>query len=192
MPSYAPSFTGRYRCKYFVCGIEHTIQLRRALGATPGSVALLAGTVESIFNAVSADLCTDFAFISAEQADEGSDLFYPSTTPNPVVGAGVGPSAYTPFQKVTHTRFHCRGTGSRSSIEMYGIRWQYSNTATDADQDAYNGVATPDERAYIGTVAGLLNTQAFPNNGGPGIWAARATVKINDFWLHAVRSGGIT
>lgn len=193
MPSFSPSYTSRYRCKYNVCGIDHTIQLRKALGATPGETLLLAGTVHDIFAAVAAKLCDDFTFVSAEQADEGSDEFYPSTLPNPVTGTLGGPALYTPFQKVTHTRFSCRARGSRSSIEMYGLFWEYANKVDDGSQVGYDGVITPAELTAVGTIASLLNTQAFANSGNPAsVWQARATIKVNDFWLKAVRSGGIT
>lgn len=192
MTTYSPDYTSRYRAHYHVCGIDHTIQLRKALGATPSNTADLAGTVSSIFNAVAGRLGDDFAWLGAEQADEGSNLFYPSTLPAAVVGI-VPVANYTPFQKVTHTRFSCRAVGSRSSIEMYGLYWQYSNVPGDADVIPYDGVVTPAEYAAIGTIAGLLNTQAFANSGNPAsVWAARATVKVNDFWLRAVRSGGVS
>jgi hypothetical protein len=193
MTSYSPDFTSRYRAHYHVCGIDHTIQLRKSLGATPGETADLAGTVSAIFNAVSAKLCTDFTFLSAEQADEGSDIFYPSDTPAAAVGTQGSPGTYTPFQKITHTRFNCRAPGSRSSIELYGLFWEYSNTLDDPDTVAYDGVLTPTDYAPVNTIVALLNTQAFANSGNPNsIWQARALVKVNDFWLKQVRSGGIT
>lgn len=192
MPSFSPSYTSRYRAHYHVCGIDHTIQLRKQLGASPSDTNLLAGTVNAIFAAVTDRLADDFAFLSAEQADEGSDLFYPATTPTAVTG--LRPLVdYTPFQKVTHTRWGCRAAGSRSSIEMYGLIWFYADAAADEDVIGYDGVVTPAEYAPVGTVASLLNTQAFANSGNPSsVWAARALVKINDFWLKAVRSGGVT
>lgn len=192
MSSFAPNYTGRYRAHYHVCGIDHTIQLRKQLGATPTQVGLLAATVQAIFAAAASRLCTDFAWLGAEQADEGSDLFYPSTTPGAVTPTGVGPNSYTPFQKVTHTRFGARALGSRTSIEMYGLFWEYSNQIDDVDTVGYDGVITPAEAAFISTIAGLLNTQAFANSGGATVWQARATIKVNDFWLRQVRSGGIT
>lgn len=193
MTSYSPSYTSRYRAHYNVCGIDHTVQLRKQLGATAGDTALLAGTVESIFAAVAAKLCSDFVFTGAEQADEGSDIFYPSTTPVAVVGTGLAPADYTPFQKVTHTRWNCRSAGSRSSIELYGLFWYYANTNDDPTGVGYDGVLTPAEYAPVATVASLLNTQAFANSGNPSsFWASRALIKVNDFWLKAVRSGGIT
>lgn len=191
MTSYAPNFTGRYRAHYHVCGIDHTIQLRRAIGASPASVALLAATATAIFTPWVGFLGDDFAWISAEQADEGSDIFYPSTTPAAVIGT-VPVSTYTPFQKVTHTRFGGRAAGSRSSIEMYGIQWFYADQAGDFETIGYDGVVTAAERPAVGTTAAALNTQAFANSGGPTTWAARATIKVNDFWLKQVRSGGIT
>lgn len=192
MTSYSPSYTSRYRAHYTVCGIDHTIQLRKQLGASAGDTTLLAGTVNSIFAAVAARLASNFAFTGAEQADEGSDLFYPSTVPSAVTGL-KDPDLYTPFQKVTHTRWNCRAAGSRSSIEMYGLFWQYSDQAADDDAIGYDGVVTPAEFAAVGTVAGLLNTQAFANSGNPSsVWASRALIKVNDFWLKQVRSGGIS
>jgi len=192
MPSFSPSYTTRYRAHYHVCGIDHTIQLRKQLGATPGQTALLAGTAHDIFNAWATTLCNDFVWLGAEQADEGSDLFYPSATPAAVTGS-LNVANYTPFQKVTHTRFGCRAAGSRSSIEMYGIFWEYSNKVDDISTVGYDGVVLPAENAAVATVAGLLNTQAFANSGNPSsLWASRATIKVNDFWLKAVRSGGVT
>lgn len=193
MTSYAPNFTSRYRVKYNVCGIDHTIQLRKAIGATAGETALLAGTVNAIFTAAagSLQLADDFTFLSAEQADEDSDVFYPSTLPDPVVGT-VALSLFTPFQKVTHTRFQAKARGSRTSIEMYGLLWEYASVGADADAVGYDGKVSVAERAFVGTIAALLNSQAFANSGGPTTWYSRATIKINDFWLRAVRSGGIT
>lgn len=192
MTSYSPSYTSRYRAHYHVCGIDHTIQLRKALGATPGETALLAGTVGAIFSAFASALASDFAFTDAEQADEGDDVFYPSPVPPPVTGL-MAVDNYTPFQKVTHTRFNCRAPGSKSSIEMYGILWFYANEADDPLSIGYDGVATAAEVPAVGTVAGLLNTQAFANSGNPSsVWQPRALIKVNDFWLKAVRSGGIT
>jgi hypothetical protein len=165
--------------------------LRKALGATPAATALLAGTVHDIFNAVAASLCDDFAFITADQADEGSDIFYPSTVPVAVVGA-IDIATFTPFQKITHTRFAGKAFGSRASIEMYGIPWYYSNEASDTNTIGYDGVVTAAEFPAIGTIVGFLNTQAFANSGGPTTWYPRATVKVNDFWLRQVRNGGIS
>lgn len=193
MTSYSPSYTSRYRAHYHVCGIDHTIQLRKSLGASPAATALLAGTVQSIFNAAAAQLCDDFAFTSAEQADEGSDVFYPSTMPAAVTGT-LGIATFTPFQKVTHTRFGGKAFGSRSSIEMYGIRWYYAHIGIVPAEGTvgYDGRVTVAEAAFIGTIAALLNTQAFANSGAPTTWRDVATIKVNDFWLRAVRSGGIT
>jgi hypothetical protein len=191
MTSYAPNYTSRYRAHYNVNGIDHTIQMRKAIGATPAATALLAGTAHDIFNALADRLCSDFVWLSAEQADEDSDIFYPSTVPVAVTGL-VPPGDYTPFQKVTHTRFGGKAFGSRASLEMYGIFWQYANNDADTENVGYDGKVTAVEEAGIGTVASLLNSQAFANSGGPTLWYPRATIKVNDFWLKQVRSGGIT
>ena len=191
MPTFAPSFTPRYRAHYHVCGIDHTIQLRKSLGASPASTALLAGTLASMFTAAAALLCDDFAWISAEQADQGSDLFYPSTMPAPVTGLkAIG--VFTPFQKATHTRFAGRSLGSRAAAEMFGIWWEFSNRVDDTGQAAYDGIVTPAEVPFIGTIVTLLTGQAFSVKGDATSWYPRATVKVNDFWLKAVRKGGIT
>ena len=191
MTTYAPNFTGRYRAHYKACGIDHTIQLRKASGATFASVLLLAATVQAIFNDMAALLCDDFEFISADAAEEGSDIFEPATAPEAVTGT-VAVADYTPFQKVTHTRFGGRAKTSRVSVEMYGIFWQYANIEADAGVIPYDGVVTAAELPAVATVAGHLNSQAFANSGEATVWRPRALVKVNDFWLRAVRSGGIT
>jgi len=191
MTSYSPSYTSRYRAKYRACGIEHSIQLRKALGASFATTDLLAGTVHDLFNAFAAQMPVDLEFISGEVAEEGSDIFVPGTTPAAVTGL-VAVADYTPFQKVTHTRFAGKAPGSRASCELYGIWWEYSNIASDANTIPYDGLATAAEWGVIGTAVALLNTQAFANSGQATVWYNRATVKVNDFWLRQVRSGGIT
>lgn len=190
MTSYAPNYTTRYRVRYRACGVEHTLQLRKAVGASPATTALLAGTVHDIFAAFVNILADDFEFISADQADEGSDLFYPSSLPTAVTG--LKPVAeYTPFQKITHTRFAGRAIGSRAAVELFGLFWEYSNTSDDPTSIAYDGIVTPAENAGIGTAVALLTGQAFANSGQATTWYSRATIKVNDFWLREVRKGGI-
>jgi hypothetical protein len=188
MTSYSPDYTGRYRAKYQAAGIVHTIELRRSIGASPSSVALLAGTVNTVFSIWAAVLPTDFAFISAEQADEGSDIFYPAPVPSAVVGL-TAVEDYTPFQKITGTTFSGRALGSKSRCTLYGIFWQLTNITADENTDPYNGVVDATEDARVSTTAAALNTQAFANSGGPTTWYPRATIKPNDYWLRMVRRG---
>lgn len=191
MTTYAPNYTGRYRVHYVSAGIQHVAQLRRSRGASPSSVGLLAATMRAAFAPWVADLPTDFAWISAEQADEDSDLFYPSTLPATLTGLR-GTNLYTPMNKITHTRFAARALGSRSALEIYGIWWEFTNKTDDVNDYAYNGVVDPTEDSRVADTAAALNTQAFANSGGPTTWYSRATVKINDYWLRQLRKGVIS
>jgi len=191
MTTYAPNYTGRYRAHYVAAGIQHTAELRKNRGASPGAVTLLAGTLHDAFAAWVSDLPTDFTWLSAEQADEDSDLFYPA--PVPVAIAGVrNPNTYTPMQKIVSTRFAARALGSRSSLSIYGIWWQFTDVLDDANTFAYNGIILPSEDGRVATTAAALNTQAFANSGGPTTWYSRATTKINDYWLRQLRRGVIS
>ena len=191
MTTYSPDYTSRYRAHYNACGITHTVQLRKALGATPGATALLAGTLGAIFGVWTNDLADDFAWLSAEQADQGSDIFYPTDPPPSVTGLKEI-TRFTPFQKVTHTRFGGRGFGSRASFEMFGVWWEYSNILSDLNTIGYDGKVLAAEDPRVASTIALLNTQAFANSGGPTTWNPIATIKVNDYWLKKVRSGGIT
>lgn len=193
MTSYSPSYTGRYRAHYKVAQIKHTIQFRKQLGASPTAVALLAGVAHDVFATWAADLCSDFVWLSAEQADEGSDIFYPSTLPVAVTATGDSPVAYTPFQKITHTRFSCRAAGSKGGFELYGIKWLYGAAGDDLNVVAYDGLLTSAEDARIATTIGFLNTQCFANSGNPSsAWNPSATVKVNDYWLRQLRKGAVS
>jgi len=191
MTTYSPDYTSRYRCKYKACGIEHTITLRKALGATSGATALLAGTVHDIFNVWAALLPSDFAFISAEQADQGSNIFYPSTVPFAVTGA-LNPLTYTGIQKITSTNFIGRAFGSRARCSLYGIQWQFTDFADDPSSDPYNGKVDGGEDARITSTINLLNTQAFANSGAPTTWYDYADIKVNDYWLRQLRRGAVS
>lgn len=193
MTSYAPNYTSRYRAHYKVAGIEHTAQLRKQLGATPADTANLAGTMSAIFTVWATKLCNDFVWLGAEQADENSDIFYPSTTPVAVTGTVGAASTFTPFQKITHTRFSCRALGSRSGIEMYGILWYYADVGGDPNTYPYDGIVTSVEDSRVTDTIVLLNTQAFANSGNPSsTWNPRATVKVNDYWLRQLRKGAVS
>jgi hypothetical protein len=188
MTTYSPDYTGRYRAKYVSAGVTHVAQLRKFRGATVSQITDLAGTMQSVFNTWAADLPTDFAWISAEYAEQDSNLFIPTGTPAAVTGVR-NPALYTPLQKVVSTTFAGRAPGSKARISLFGVFWQFTDTLDDANTFAYNGIIEGSEDARIATTKGFLDSQWSANSGVNAVTYSRATVKINDYWLRQIRKG---
>src|SRR5262245_29237394 len=94
MPSYAPSFTPRYRLHYLNVGVQHSVTVRFARGTSFSSVETQAiAAWEAIFTALDALTGTDLAAISAEIALTDSEVFNPAAIPTldagPVVPGDV-------------------------------------------------------------------------------------------------------
>jgi hypothetical protein len=191
MTTYSPDYTGRYRAKYVSAGVVHVAQLRKFRGATVSQITDLAGTMQSVFATWAADLPTDFAWISAEYCEQDSNLFIPTSTPAAVTGVRA-PSGYTPLQKITSTTFAGRAPGSKARLSIFGVFWEETNIEADDNTKAYNGIIESAEDARIATTKGLLDSQWSANSGVNAVTYARATVKINDYWLRQVRKGTVS
>lgn len=188
MTTYSPDYTGRYRAKYVSAGVTHVAQLRKFRGASVSLITDLAGVMGSVFTIWATLLPTDFAWVSAEYAEQDSNLFIPTSTP-PAVTGSFNPSVYTPLQKVTSTTFAGRAPGSKARLSIFGVFWQFTNSIDDSGTDAYNGIIEATEDSRIGDTKTALDSQWSANSGVNAVTYARATVKINDYWLRQVRKG---
>jgi hypothetical protein len=187
MTSYAPNFTPRWRGKYVAAGVEHTIQLRTARGASFAALDTAGPHVSDVFSAFASLLADDFAWISAEIALTDSDVFSPGTIAPGVTGT-VDATTFSPIQKITATSFTGRSPGSRGRVSLYGVQWFVDVSGVDAS----NGVVTTAEFGGVGTAAGLLSSFFAANNGLPSAFPGRATIKENDHLLRLVRRGIIS
>jgi len=187
MTTYAPNFTPRYRVKYRVGGIDHTIQIRNARGATfsgTESDGLSIGTLVALFNAV---LMDDFAFGSAELALTDSDVFLPCASPADPAGA-LDPGTFGQRERIRGLTFNGKATGSRARFTLFGVMLDDTGTgAVGAD-----GIVLPAELAAIASAATLASSNYRAGSGDAAIFPARATYKENDHLLKLVRKGTIS
>ena len=191
MTSYAPTFTPRLRCHYIAWGIPHTIQARVPRGTSTASLLDRRGAISALFSIWADDLADDFAFTSAEYAEQDSDLFTPADPPVIVSGA-VALADVRPTQRILSTTFSGRAPGSKARVSLYGIRWNFMDTPTGPAAFDDDTIVTADEDSRIADSVAQLTTQLYAGSGQATVWYARATLKINDFLLKRVRRGLIT
>jgi hypothetical protein len=191
MPDFAPNVTFRYRLHYNVVGRLHTMQCRMVRGIDAGTGQTEAAAyLRSLFAAMDDTLSDDLSFISAEYALTDSDLFFPATVPAAVVGL-VSAATFSKQDSITHLTFSGRGAGgSKINMKLYGC--QFTPDVVPAEDES-DFVLTSAENANVSAAVSALNTSV----GGRTVcidntvasFHARATVKVNDFWLRQVRKG---
>lgn len=187
MTTWAPNHTGRYKARYRVAGIEHTIQIRQPLGSSLSSIVSTGASVcHDIFNAVAANLADDFAWLAAEAADQNSSEFVPCTLPTAVTGTVdyVGDD-WSGTKRVTALHFAGRAVGSRAGVFMYGIDVP-ANLTSERGGD---GLVLASELTGLSTVISTLQSNAAAVSGVYAFWQNHATSKVNDFLLKRVRRG---
>lgn len=190
MPDFAPNVTFRYRTKYNAAGRVHTIQVRAARGSaavpTAGQCAVY---LNSFFNALAPVLPNDFAFISAEYALTDSDLFFPAATPAAVTGA-LSAAAFSKQDSISHLTFSGRGAGgSKGNLKAYCPGLSPDVLPAGSEQDF---VLTAVESPVVAAAVASLNVGSgiiVAIDNTPITYHARATLKVNDFWLRKVRQG---
>lgn len=191
MTTFAPNVTARYRLHYNVVGRNHTMQCRGVRGVDVGTlVADGAAYLRAVFAALAANLCDDLSFISAEYALTDSDLFFPAAVPTAVVGLN-DLATFSKQDSITHLTFSGRGSfGSKANLKLYGCQFDPDNVTGDPPEDF---VITSAEYAPIATAIAALNTspggRIVAIDNSPAAYHARATLKVNDYWLRRVRQG---
>lgn len=190
MPDFAPNVTARYKLHYTAAGRPHTIMCRAARGtlASPGA-GQCAVYLRGLFSALAPLLADDLSFTSAEFALTDSDLFFPAAVPAAVVG-GSPIAGFSKQDTITHLTFSGRGTGgSKVNVKVYGVNWAPDTLPGSVESDF---VVLGTELAQIANAVISLNTGsgiivAIDNTAA--LYANRATIKVNDFWLRQVRKG---
>jgi hypothetical protein len=191
MPDFAPNVTARYRLKYNVVGRQHTVMCRGIRDIDVSTLVNDAKTyLRAVFDALKADMASDLAFISADYALTDSDIFLPTTVPTAVVG-GTAVAGFSKQDSITHLTFSGRGVqGSKVTTHIYGYQTSPDTLPVNIGSDF---VFTGAENAAVAAAVVALNTSpsgrivAIDNT--PPVYANRATIKVNDFWLRKVRQG---
>lgn len=191
MPDFAPNVTARYRLHYAVAGRNHTVQCRGVRGVDVSTLnADASAYVRSVFNALATFLADDLSFISAEYALTDSDLFFPGTVPAAVVGS-VSAALFSQQDSISHLTFSGRGSlGSKINMKIYGAAFGPDTLPANLSSDF---VITSAEHANIAAAVAALNASPSGRivaiDNSVATYHARATLKVNDFWLRKVRQG---
>ena len=192
MTTYAPNFTPRYKAKYHVAGLDHTIQLRTTRGASSSVTNALRESLYDMFNVWSAQLAEDFAWISAEYALTDSDIFFPGDMPDAVLG-GQALAEFSVQDKITSTGFVGKAAGSKAKVFLYGISWNPDNLVSPPVPDTSNDFRVQGtDNANVLACQTSLNLRARANSGEFTVWYPYANIKPNDRLLALARRGLIT
>lgn len=191
MADFAPNVTARYRLHYNVAGRVHTIQSRGVRGIDVSTLQADGATyLRAVFAALATLMADDLAFVSAEYALTDSDLFFPAAIPTAVTG-GVAVATFTKMDSITHLTFSGRGSlGSKVNQKVYGVQVNADLLPVNLWSDF---VVNSSELAAVANAVTAFNTSPSGrivaiDNSVP-TYRARATVKVNDFWLRKVRQG---
>jgi hypothetical protein len=189
MASYAPDYTPRYKAHYTAAGIQHSMQFRMHRGITDnaGEVAGAAACTV-VCSYLEARLPVDFAWTSAEYAQEDSPVFVPvATLPDPIVGE-IALAALSAVERITSTTFAARGAFGRTRVSIYCPDWDEDVVGELGSRGIINGA---DYATIANIVTGLnaLNASLATNGNSSASWYSRATIKRNDHLLKLVRRG---
>jgi|SRR5215211_4053552 len=184
MPSFAPTFTPRYKLRYFGNGKIHSQIWRMPPAAVLADTTTFALFVAGYYAAMAPDLFDDTVAVDASFAAEGSTVFLPCAIPT-IIGtgaAGPAPSNRTPKA----LSFVGRSTaGSRWVLYQYGVDFQIGDTDSGNDFRI-----TTAEETVILDVVGFLNGEfnSFRANDGVGVIVKPyANIKDNDYWVGRAR-----
>jgi hypothetical protein len=190
MPDYAPTYTPRLRVKYRAAGVEHTMLLRAARGASMATtISQRESIFHGIFNAVASLLADDFTFITEDWAATDSDVFIPTGSLPAAVTGALATTTWTPEQKVTATTLSGKGTdGVKIHVAMYGLYWDRN----DKTAPAANGLVTPGESTPVDNAIAAISGATTTISGTVATFYNQATIKTNDRLLKLVRRGTIS
>lgn len=186
MADYAPNFTARYRLRYSVLGLTHTMQWRIARGAGVTGLNNMVLKVAAFLAALETGLVSSWTILSATYAEEDSDIFLPAGTPSAPTGTQSDAGSLK-SQSVVSTGFVGRSNlGQKARVFVYGFRQGPEDAETDAD----------DFRLLAAESTEIDDAVVVLNNGSPNVvgsddavvsWYSYANVKYNDYWLRQIR-----
>lgn len=184
---FAPTFTPRYKVTYKAAGIQHVSYMRTARDTAIAAVITEGQTLyHDIFSSLATRLANDFVFLSAEVADQDTDIFDPAPVPTGVIGVvDIVTGQWSPSKRCSFISFRGRGHGARARISLFGFD---INTDTSTQLGA-DGVVTEAEFAGISGALTSLNDHARSANGSPAIFYRNVFYKRHDKLLRKVRRG---
>jgi len=149
-----------------------------------------AAYLRALFVALASNLADDLAFTSAEYALTDSDLFFPAAMPAAVTGA-IDVADFSKQDSITHLTFSGRGAGgSKTSVKVYGAQYLPDQVPDAIESDFV--INSAESSLILNSVAALNNSvggRTVCIDNTVATFHARATVKVNDFWLRQVRKG---
>lgn len=188
MTTFAPPFTPRYKARYKVGGIEHTLQARGPRGSTFVFMDQFAGYFHDLFQAFGTKLLTQHQWIDAQIALTDSDTFIPATLPAANTSGAEDPGDWSARARIRGLTISGQSTAGRARVTLFGIMYDDSAPG-DIGAD---GIISAGEDASIATAVALLNLRWYSAGGVHAVFHNQATYKENDHLLKLVRKGTIT
>jgi len=189
---WSPDATPRYVMKYKNAGIEHSLLVRFARG-TPmlDGVSDAQTKLAAFFEDLVGLLCEDLVALSAVWIPQDTNISVPAGIPTLTAG-DQALADFSAMDKITHLTFLARSTGgSKTSIKVFGVQLTMDDPTDIAGQANFRIEAG--ESAGVDAAILVLQGSPFRAVDNTALsWKNYVDVKVNDFWLKQVRSGGIT
>lgn len=187
MADFAPNWTPRFKVRYSVLGLTHTIQWRLPRAADPGDWSAISAKFGLFLDDMANKLAESFTILDAVAAEVDSDVFLPVAAPT-FGGGEVDESSAAVSQKAYYAQFVGRGAdGGKASFYLYGY---VGNPVTEADDRDFRVYATEDA-SFAAAITRLDETSPAlgANDGSVVNWYEYVNTKYHDYWAHRIRRG---
>lgn len=187
MADFAANYTPRYRVNYRVGGNDHSFIWRVPRGLTRSDVPDYRDHATAFLNALTVLRFASWTVLSAEWAEQDTDIFLPTAAPAPDVGASTEIGASV-AKFITQYRFESRSVGpagARGSFSIFGLSLDI-NDAINSNFRIF-GI----ENATISLALGVLTEVSGPTlvcvDAAFALWRPYVNTKINDHWVYEKR-----
>lgn len=186
MATYAPNVTPRYKLHYTTQGKAHTALWRIQRGTVFDTTFL--GKVHDFYAAMAPVLFSDWTMVSAEQANEDSDVFLPSPLPTAITGS-VSVGGASASDAAFAAGFIGRSSGGQKArMFLYGVGLAALVRNPVGNDWRLSGV----EESHVAAAVNVLNFTLpvlFATDDHDVLWYNYASIKYNDRWVRKLRRG---
>ena len=191
MPDFSPDYTPRYIVHYLSAGINHHFTLRGYRGESASATGGRArNALFDMLSPITNWLPADFAWLNAEYVPMDTNIGTPDSIPATVTGGAL----LADFSKEVRIRtigYVGRSAATPMRLYVFGNQFDTDDPTTPVNPEQDFRVYATEVSQFATSIAGLNNAGLAANNNLPGAFYQYVNLKVNDYWLRKVRSGGV-